>query len=122
MRRTRAIETFELSGEAEQLGNECGLRDRVVFRYPSHSALADHLHCFDALQGPSRGHERSITFRQPGPLFHEAMVLFHYIVQVFALPQAHSMWEDAFRFQSLDGGWIGWVLVHVNNPRHGIAR
>ena len=56
-KRTGTIGIVELSGEAEQLRNECGLRDRIVFRYPPHSALPDHVHRFDALQGPPRRRE-----------------------------------------------------------------
>src|SRR5215831_8091436 len=36
----------ELRGDAKQLGNESGLRDCILFRHPSHSALPNHMHCF----------------------------------------------------------------------------
>jgi len=39
----------------QKLGNESGLRDCILFRHPSHSALPNHMHGFDSLQGPPSG-------------------------------------------------------------------
>ena len=36
--------------DAEEFGDEAGLRDGISFGYPPHSALPYHLHCLDALQ------------------------------------------------------------------------
>jgi hypothetical protein len=49
------------------------------------------------------------------------MVLFHH-VQVFAPTQANSPWQRAFLFQRFHCRRKSWVLVHVDHPRHGIAR
>jgi len=76
---------YRLGGDAEEFGDEGGLRDGISFGYPPHSALPDHLHCLDALQRPPCRSERTVAFRQPSPLLHRAMILFHYIVEVFAL-------------------------------------
>src|SRR5262249_9733069 len=52
----RAVRSIsELRGDTKQLGNESGLRDCILFRHPSHSALANHMHCFNSLQGPPSG-------------------------------------------------------------------
>ena len=45
----------ELRGDANQLGNESGLRDFILLRHPSRSALPNHMHGFDSLQGPPGG-------------------------------------------------------------------
>jgi hypothetical protein len=40
--------------ESEQFADEVRLADRIAFGQPSHSALPDHVHCFDTLQRPPR--------------------------------------------------------------------
>jgi hypothetical protein len=39
---------WELHGNAKQLGNESGLRDCILLRHPSRSALPNHIHGFDS--------------------------------------------------------------------------
>ena len=50
------------------------------------------------------------------------MILFHYIVEVLALPQANTARERPFRFQPFYGRRICRVLVDIDDPWHGIAR
>jgi hypothetical protein len=50
------------------------------------------------------------------------MILFHYIVEVLALPQANTARERPFRFQPFYGRRICRVLVDMDDPWHGIAR
>ena len=99
-----------------------GLRDRIRFRYPPHSAFPNHVHRFNPLQRPPRRGKRPVTFRQLRPLLHRAMVLFNDVVEILALPQTDSTRQDAFHFQRFDCGRKSRVLVHVDDPWHGIAR
>jgi hypothetical protein len=43
---------WELHDNAKQLGNESGLRDCILLRHSSRSALPNHMHLFDSWQGP----------------------------------------------------------------------
>ena len=49
------------------------------------------------------------------------MILFHYIVEVLALPQANSARERPFRFQPFYRRRVRWILVDVHDPWQGIA-
>ncbi len=111
---------LELGGDPKQLGYEAGLRDRIFLRYPPHSALPNHAHRFDSLQRPPRRRKRTVSFRETGPLLHRAMVLFH-VIEVLALTQPNPPRKRALRFQRLDRGWVGGVLVYVDHPGHRIA-
>ena len=43
------------------------------------------------------------------------MVLFHNVVQIFTLAQLAVIREEFFRLRFLNRGWVGWVLVHVDD-------
>jgi hypothetical protein len=60
---------IRLGRETEQLADELSLADRIPFNQPSHAALSDHVHCFDALQRPPRTLKGSIARGQPNSLF-----------------------------------------------------
>ena len=76
----------ELGRDAEQLADEASLRHDIFFRDPSHPALPNHVHRFDPLQrAPCRG-KGTVPFGQPRPLLHRTVILFNYVVQIFALP------------------------------------
>src|SRR5215471_11361408 len=89
---------------------------------PPHSPLPNHGHRFDTLQGSPGTLEGAIALSQPDPLLHRPMILFHYIVEVLALPQPNSARERPFRFQPFYGRRICRVLVDIDDPWHGIAR
>src|SRR5215471_16813716 len=118
----RGDRVWELGGDTEEFGDEGGLCDGISLCYPPRSALPNHFYRFNSLQCPPRGRARSVAFRQPGPLLDRAMVLFHHIIEVFALTQKDATRQDAFRFQGFHRRWKGRVLVHVDDSRHGIAR
>ena len=61
--------------EPEQFANEVRLADRVNFSQLSHSALPDHVHCLDALDGSPRTLKAAIDFCQPNSVFDGAVVL-----------------------------------------------
>ena len=50
------------------------------------------------------------------------MILLDDVVEVFALPQPHSTRQYAFAFQRPHRGWIGWVLIDIDDPRYWITR
>src|SRR6476620_10078153 len=113
---------MEIGGNAEEFGDEAGLCDGVLLGYPPHSPLPDHLYRFDSLQSPPCRSARAVPFRQPRALLYRAVVLLHHIVEVFALTQTHPTGQNPFPFSRFHCGWEGWVLVHVDDSRHGIAR
>ena len=56
------------------------LHDAVFPGHPPCSALPNHVHRFDPLQCPPRSYQRAVTFRQPRPLLHRAMVLLNGLI------------------------------------------
>ena len=66
--------------------------------------------------------KRAVALCQPGPFLYGSVVLFDDIVEILALTQTNSTGKCTFRFQGIDGGWIGWVLIHIDDPRNGIRR
>jgi hypothetical protein len=105
-----------LRGDAEQLADEFHLGDHISFARPSHPTLSDHAHRLNATQGSSRCPHRPITLRQPGSAFYIAVVLLHYVVEVFALSQFAASWNDAVLLQLVHRRRVGAVLIHVNHP------
>src|SRR5215469_6331404 len=93
----------------------------VALCHPPRSALANHVSCLDPLQRPPRRGKRAIAFRQPDPLLHRAMILFHHVIQILALAQLNSARENPFRFQRFHRRRISRVLVHVDHTRNGIG-
>src|SRR5438270_6513188 len=84
-------------------------------------ALAHHAHGFDALESSPGTLKRAIALCQPGPFLYGSVVLFDDI-EILALTQTNSTRKCTFRFQGIHGGWIGWVLIHIDDPRNGIRR
>src|SRR6266849_4616272 len=74
-----------LGGEAEQLADKVSLADRISFGQPSHSALPDHVHCFDSLQRSPRTLKGSTALGQPNSFFNRPVVLFNHVIEIFAL-------------------------------------
>lgn len=44
------------------------------------------------------------------------MILFQYVVQVFALAQTNAMPQGAFSFQLFHGRRIRGILIHIDDP------
>jgi hypothetical protein len=40
------------------------------------------------------------------------MILFHHIIQIFALSEPTGLWEGVIMLEGLEGRWVGGVLVH----------
>jgi predicted dehydrogenase len=85
VRRARAIETFELSGEAEQLGNECGLRGWHAWKDLSGDLIVENnIHSIDVLNWFLGGHPGSAigaggaTVPQRGDMRDHSFVAFEY--------------------------------------------
>ena len=74
----------ELGGERRTAQAMKELGDRIRLCHPSHSALPNHVHRFDSLQGSPRGLKGAVAFRQPDSFLHGAMVLFDHIVEILA--------------------------------------
>ena len=77
--------SIQIGSKAEQATNEECLTDRIAFSQPSHSSLPDHVHCFDSLQSPPGTLERTVALGQPNSFLHCPVVLFDYIVEIFAM-------------------------------------
>ena len=60
-------------------------------------AFAEYVHGFIALDGPLRRGK----CRKPQPwihaAFHKPMILFHHIIQIFALSEPTGLWEGGYR-------------------------
>jgi len=76
---------IRLGRETEQLADELSLADRIPFNQPSHAALSDHVHGFDALQRPPRTLKGSIALGQPNSLFDCSVILFNHVIEILAL-------------------------------------
>jgi hypothetical protein len=66
------------------------------------------MHRFIALDGPPGGTESQAWMNAA---FHKTMVLFHYIVYVFALPQCTTRWELALLLKGLEDWRIHSIFV-----------
>jgi hypothetical protein len=98
------------------------LRDNIAVCHPSDSALANHAHRFDTLQGSSRTLKKAVALGQPGPFLYRSMVLFNDIVEVLALAESNAARKDASGFQSIYYRRVGWVLVDVDHSWNGVRR
>jgi hypothetical protein len=77
--------SFQLGSKTEQPADEESLADRIPFCHPSHSTFPDHVYCFDSLQRPPRALKGTIALGQPNSFLYCPVVLFDYIVEIFAL-------------------------------------
>jgi hypothetical protein len=79
--------------------------------------FAEHVHGFIALDGLLRRVEGSQPQARVHPAFHESVILFHHIVQVFALPEHTAFREHALLLKGIEGRRIGRVFVDGNHTR-----
>ena len=68
--------------ETEQAGDERNLAGNIAFRYPSHLPFADHVYCFDTLNGAPRRGEGSEALTGSHPAFDRPVILLYNIVQI----------------------------------------
>jgi hypothetical protein len=51
------------------------------------------------------------------------MVLFHHIIQIFALSESTGLWEGVVVLEGLEGRWVCGVLIDGDHTREdGMAR
>jgi hypothetical protein len=54
---------------------------------------------------------------------HQAMILFHAVIQSFASSAPTGLWKGVIVLESFEGRWVGGVLVHSDHAwKHRMAR
>jgi hypothetical protein len=96
----------------------CHSTRRTLARLP----FADHMNRFIASEGASSGPKRSEMLTRVDPSLDRAVVLFQNIVQILYGTVLAILLKGTFDFEPHDRGWVGGVLVSINNPRLGMVR
>jgi hypothetical protein len=109
-----------LVGRREQTQNEAVQQNghstrRALARLP----FADHLNRFIAGDRAPGSPEGTEALAGAHSAFDGPVVLFQNIVQILYGTMLAILFEGTFGFEPHDRGWVGGVMVGVNNPRLG---
>jgi hypothetical protein len=69
-----------LSSDTEELRDESGFCDHMLFGDPSNSSLTNHVHRLDAFDRSPGTLKGVVAFGQPGALFHGSVVLLNGLI------------------------------------------
>jgi hypothetical protein len=107
---------FSLCCHPEQLVDDPILGEDILLGNSFELTFVEHVHGFIALNRPLRCGKRPTPQPWIHAAFHKPMILFHHIVQVFALPEQTPFWEGAVQLEGLECRWVRRVLVHGDHP------
>src|SRR5579862_2521063 len=103
-------------GQTENVFDEHGLADDVVFGYPPHLALTNHVHDFDPLERSPRRMEGPESLTCSDAPLYSSMILLDDVVQVPNGPTTTASTEVARPSQLRYRPGVRRIPVHVDHP------